>query len=439
LLKAIKLSQEYAHIDSLKYLVYKNKLNDLIQNSPNTVAGEYKKGADYYFLKANQIRKKANTETNLTKKHKLLEKANEFEKIALENQEIALKTVLGKNNDIFLSTGCLMKLDPMLLLDQEIPTKQIESLAFDKIAQQIKLTHDDIKYLNDLPQYTETERTLEQSLFFTNEDLQKLQNKLKSTTTKSAKKKLSKEINKKKEEIINLKLSIAENQEAINDIKYYTLYNHLKEHRKKGKNHDVLQARQLEKNAIKNYKKAKLLRDKAYMLEETDINKAFEYNKQAFELENKGLSLMTQAYTAYMNIDENKLKQEIIAQNKKQSPISKLIAENKKADISEPSNYNKTTLKTDTLIQKTDSTITSSTNNNQQLKSYINHQTTSNKRWQARGPACAASKSWPPIFGRWTPQATKSAPKPAGGPRCCCWSTPSMAIFTPSLPNADMI
>ena len=370
--KAISTEQSYKNIDSLKYSVYKDKLPGLISKSQNkSLANEYLKAAEYYHSKAEELRAKAKQETDLRKKYNLIRKANSLDNTALQNQEIALNTALNRNDDVFLTSGCLMKVDPLLLLDRNIPVSRIESMAYDKIVQKINLTHDDIKYMNDLPDYNAKENELEQALFFANEDLGKLQNELKSATSKSQKKKLNKAILKKKEEVIGLKLSIAENQESINDIKYYTLYNHLKEHRKKGRNPKVLQARQLEKDAIKAYKKAKMLRDKAYMLEETDITKALDYNNQAYQLENKGLSLMTKAYTVYMNIDENEIQQEILAENKANNPINEQIIEEKKADISEPTPFENTKQQNDS--SQTQILIAENTNTTNQPENNISN------------------------------------------------------------------
>ncbi len=354
--KQIEINNSYKTIDSLKYYTYKNKLNELYNKKPVKLANEYKKGAEYYYTKAQELRQIAEKETDIQKKHKLLQKAVNFEKTALENQEIALNTILNKNDDVFLTSGCLMKVDPLLVLDKKVPAKKVEALAFDKIVQQINLTSDDIKYMNDLPKYNEAETKTEQALYFANEDLNKLKEKLKRAKNNKEKKKLNKEINKKQEEIIGIKLSLAENQESINDIKYYTLYNHLKENRKKGHSPEVVQARQLEKEASKAYKKAKMLRDKAFMLEETDINKAIEYNNEAYKLENKGLSLMTQAYTVYMNINPQEITEQILAENKNNNPINNQIAEKKSADISAPSKN--ISANTDTTVTVKNNTIT---------------------------------------------------------------------------------
>ena len=342
--------------DSLKYNVYKKQLSEIstnnnIEKNNKLVANEYIKGADYFYFEANNIRMDVANETDVLIKRKQLEKAYNLEKMALQNQEIAVNTLLNKNEDNFVASGSFVKVDPLEKYDTKVDTKEVESATFEKIIEQITLTDTELKQLNELIKLESDIYDEETAREEIEGDIIFLKTDFKDADDNKQKQKIQKNIDKKEAELIGSEFAILEFKEKYNDAKFYVLYDNLKANRKKSKSNEVMQARQLEKDASKDYKRAKQLREKSYMAEST--KKALAYNVEAAELENKAISNITKAYGLYLNIDESEIEQHL-AQNTPEKTDKLGIINNTTADIS-PITVNETAQITEpNVINETD-------------------------------------------------------------------------------------
>ncbi len=322
--------------DSLKYNVYKTQLAEIstnknVEKQNKLVANEYIKGADYFYSEAKNIRKNAENEPDVIKKRKNLEKAYNLEKMALQNQEIAVNTLLNKNEDEFVSSGSFVKVEPLEKYDTKVDTKDVEAVTFDKVIEQVTLTDNELKNLNELVKLEsdiEDEKTAHDEI---ETDIAFLKTDLEEATDNKQKQKIQKNLDKKQAELLGSELAILDYKEKYNDTKFYVLYDNLKANRKKGKAKEIMQARQLEKDAAKDYKRAKQLREKSYIVESTE--KALAYNKEAADLEDKAISNITKAYSLYLNIDESEIEQQL-ANNSSEETDNLGIVKNTTADIS---------------------------------------------------------------------------------------------------------
>ena len=334
--KLVETYNTSAVADSLKYNVYKKQLaeistNNNVEKQNKLVANEYIKGANYFYSEAQNIRAEAQNETDIVKKRKQLEKAYNLEKMALQNQEIAVNTLLNKNEDNFVSTGSFIKIDPLEKYDSKVDTKDVESATFNKVIEQITLTDTELKQLNELAK-VETNINEEKANYDKIEgDITFLKADLEEAESSKQKQKIQKNLDKKEAELLASEFAIFDFKEKYNDTKFYVLYDNLKANRKKGKSKEIMQARQLEKDASKDYKRAKQLREKSYMVESAE--KALAYNKEATELEDKAISNITKAYSLYLNIDESEIEQQL-AQNTLEETDNLGIIKNTTADIS---------------------------------------------------------------------------------------------------------
>ena len=322
--------------DSLKYNVYKKQLGEIstnnnVEKQNKLVANEYIKGADYFYSEAQNIRAEAQNEPDVVKKRKQLEKAYNLEKMALQNQEIAVNTLLNKNEDEFVSTGSFVKVDPLEKYDSKVDTKEVESVTFDKVVEQITLTDAELKQLNELAKVEKVINDEKANYDKIEGDITFLKADLEEAENSKQKQKIQKNLDKKEAELLASTFAILDFKEKYNDTKFYVLYDNLKANRKKGKSKEIMQARQLEKDASKDYKRAKQLREKSYMVESAE--KALAYNQEAAELEDKSISNITKAYSLYLNIDESEIEQQL-AQNTPDETDNLRIVKNTTADIS---------------------------------------------------------------------------------------------------------
>jgi len=334
---------EMEKADSLKYNMYNNKVKEL--NNTQTVterhkqsANQYVKTAEYFYSNASILRKEADTEQNLDKKLLKLQKAKEFENIAMSNQETAVNIMIDNTDDVFVSSGNLIKIDPLLSANKEVSTENIKKATTNKILENIKLTEDELLDIDDIAEIEIQVDDIDNQIEEKKAEIEEYKKSIILTDDEKTNKKTQKKIDKLEKEIFSLKYSKTEILELANDNKYYTYKNHIRNVRLKDQSEKARQGNQLAKDADKYYKRAKTLRNKSEITEDT--KKSYALLLEANELEIEGIDAMERSYSVYLDIQPEDITKNLTDNNdnKTEDDIHKDIVEVKPADITAHTN-----------------------------------------------------------------------------------------------------
>jgi len=333
---------EMEKADSLKYNMYNNKVKEL--NKTQTItkkhkqsANQYIKTAEYFYSNASILRKEASTEQNLDKKLLKLQKAKEFENIAMSNQETAVNIMIDNTDDVFVSSGNLIKIDPLLSANKEVSTENIKKATTNKILENIKLTEDELLDIDDIAEIEIQANDIDNQIEEKKAEIEEYKKSIILTDDEKTNKRTQKKIDKLEKEIFSLKYSKTEILEIANDNKYYTYKNHIRSIRLKDQSEKARQGNQLAKDADKYYKRAKSLRNKSEITE--DPKKAYALLLEANELEIEGIDAMERSYSVYLDIQPEDITKNLTDNNNKtEDNIHKDIVEVKPADITTHTN-----------------------------------------------------------------------------------------------------
>jgi len=352
---------ELEQADSLKYNMYNNKLKEL--NNTETVtdnnkqsANQYIKEAEYFYSNASILRKEAETEQDLDKKLFKLQKAKEFEEVAMSNQETAVNIMIDNTDDVFVSSGNLIKIDPLLSANKEVSTKNVRKATTDKIIENIDLNEDELLDLDKITDIEIQADDIDNQIEEKNAEIEEYKKSIILTDDEKTNKKTQKKIDKLENEVFALKFSKAEILENKNDNKYYSYKNHIRDVRLKDQSEKARQGNQLAKDADKYYKRAKSLRNKSEVVE--DPKKAYALLLEANELEIEGIDAMERSYSVYLDIQPEDITNNLADNNNNaENNIHTDIVEVKPADITAHTNTEISTDNTnETSIDNTNET-----------------------------------------------------------------------------------
>lgn len=359
-LELVKAYKQFGIADSIKYDIYKNQLSLMIDSlyevENNTIiAKQYIKEADIYFSEALKLRKQESALPSVQQKVDNLKKATEFEKKALDNQEVALNSMIEIDPVVFATNNSLVKVDVLELLNKPVYVAHLKSEREKLVLDKIKLTKDDVEAFDAARlKLNEADEQMKEA----NTDLakaQELRTKAETATSDKEKKEAIREAEKSEKKSLDLQIKASENYELVNNTKFSIYEDYVKPVRLKDNSNKARQGKQLEKDANVHFSKAKKLRDKYY----TDKKPSVALLAEADSLEKVAIDEMELAYGIYLNIPTV----EQLAQNDtsltKNIGVNKDIALKTKADIT-PVNANDTTK---TLIAENKNTNVIENNN----------------------------------------------------------------------------
>ncbi|OFX27600.1 MAG: hypothetical protein A2033_04980 [Bacteroidetes bacterium GWA2_31_9] len=342
-LELVKAYKQFGIADSIKYDIYKNQLSLMIDSlyevENNTIiAKQYIKEADIYFSEALKLRNQESALPSVQQKVDNLKKATEFEKKALDNQEVALNSMIEIDPIVFATNNSLVKVDVLELLNKPVYVAHLKSEREKLVLDKIKLTKDDVEAFDAARlKLNEADEQMKEA----NTDLakaQELRTKAETVTSDKDKKEAIREAEKSEKKSLDLQIKASENYELVNNTKFSIYEDYVKPVRLKDNSNKARQGKQLEKDANVHFSKAKKLRDKYY----TDKKPSVALLAEADSLEKVAIDEMELAYGIYLNIPTV----EQLAQNDtsitKSSSINKDIVIKTKADIT-PVNNNDTT------------------------------------------------------------------------------------------------
>ncbi len=339
--KQAKQNLEKAHIsygisDSIRYNLYKNKLEELTETLPevgnnNKIAKQYINEADFYFSHAAELREQAKNTDNQDQRIKIYEKALKFEEQAMANQEIAIDIVMEIDPVEFASMNNLVKIDRLEAINKPVNIDNVVKVETKQIIEKLNLPEEDLQALDEA---TKIKNTVVR-LLADADSLEKKINELKeinaNTSNQKTKKKNEKEIKKLEEKMFASRFGASELSESVNNTIYWIYRDNFKNNRIRGNSEEARQGRQLEKNANVNFNKAKSLRDKSFLTEKADL--AYKFLTQAEEFEKKAIEEQETAYGIYLNIEP--VEKQMVADDGKNELENNLIVVKSTADITE--------------------------------------------------------------------------------------------------------
>ena len=328
----------YLHVaDSLKYSVYKAKIEELdnidkVTDENKLKAAQYSNQAEYFYSNAQILRLEATKQTDIYSKLDKLDKAKVFENIALFNQENAYNIMLENDDNIFTSTGNIIKIDPLLQTNKIVSTADVQKATREEILSKLKLTEEDAEKLDKVPELEHNLINYDFEIENLKIEIEELKKSIILTDDPKGKAKYQKKIDKAEDEIYGIRFVKAEEVELVNDSRFYVYKSHLSKNKLKDQSDAARKGNQLSKDANKYYSRAKTLRNKSEMVE--DLDRAYAYLLEANELELEGIDAMERAYSVYMGIQPNQLAEELSNKNEiEEDEIEKEIVEYKVADI----------------------------------------------------------------------------------------------------------
>lgn len=364
----------YGKSDSLKYDLYKNQISGLQESLSDVgynkqIAKQFVNEADFYYDQAIALRQQADKEEDINNKLGYLQKAVEFEKKAIESQEIAVDVLMNVDPVEFASSNTLTKVDRLDVLNQPVNTEKIQEIQTKSIIEKTEFPEKDLKALDATKNLEVTKAGLENDIVEIEKIINEQENIISISDDAKEKKKAEKIIDKQNKMLLATRFANADLSAQINDSKYWIYKENAVNYRTKGNSDDARIGRQLEKDANADYNKAKSLRDKSFFV--ADPGDSYKMLVEADSLEKSAISDMEKAYSVYLNIEiidtvfladnnkENEFNNLIVKNNADISPIDSSDIEsgnNLKTDSVIVENLNDTVIKNDTTDINTDIT-----------------------------------------------------------------------------------
>jgi len=297
--------KDYGKADSLKYMVYQNQIKQLQSSTPDLgnnklIAKQYTNEAEFYFNEAAHIRQKSVNITNKNQKAGKLKQATEFEKKALASQEFAVDVLTNVNPVFFVSTNDLTRVDRLDVLNQPVDVNDIIHIKTTRIVSKLNLTETELKRLDEV----EKKRVISNQLMVDADKYEATIDSLQKIVSNSAKeknrKKAREQIPKLEKKMFASQFTSIELDETVNDTRFYLYNEYFKKNRLNDNTTEARQGKQLEKDAISKYSKAKSLREKAFM--KVDAHKAFELDTIAKKLEEEAIEDQEKAFGIYLKL-----------------------------------------------------------------------------------------------------------------------------------------
>lgn len=375
-LELVQAYKQFGKADSIKFNIYKNQLSLMVDSlyevGNNTIiAKQYVKEAEIYFNEAQKLRQAEPTLPSVEQKVINLKKATEFEKKALDNQEVAVNSMIDVDPLVFATNNSLVKVDVLELLNKPVYVTHLKAEREKLVLDKIKLTKDDIEAfdaarlkLNEADEQTKEANT-------NSTQAKEFRKKSETATSDKDKKEAIKEAEKAEKKALDLKLKASENYELVNNTKFSIYEDYVKPVRLKDNSDKARQGRQLEKDANEHFSKAKKVRDKYYTDKKPNVNLLAE----ADSLEKVAIDEMEIAYGIYLNIptiEQLANKDTLIASNnvvdkniaiKSKADITpvtenkNLVAENKTTKVDENKNVQPVNNKTENIVKDTKADI----------------------------------------------------------------------------------
>jgi len=291
--------------DSLKYTVYKNQIIQLQNSAQNigndkSIAKQYASEAEFYFNEANNIRQKAKNTSDKTQKTEELKRATDFEKKALSSQDFAVDVLTDVNPVFFVSTNDLTKVDRLDILNQPVDVDDIVHIKTSRIISKLNLKEDELKRFDEVEKKRVISEQLINDAAQYKKTIDSLQKIVAMPPNEKEKNRAQKQIPKLEKNMFASQFTSAEIDEGVNDARFYLYKDNFQKTRLNDNSNEARQGKQLEKNAITKYSKAKSLREKAFM--NKDAHKAFDMVVQAKQLEIEAIEDQEKAYGIYFNL-----------------------------------------------------------------------------------------------------------------------------------------
>lgn len=297
--------KNYGRADSMKYMVYKNQIQQFQASAPEignnkSIAQQYTQEADFYFSEASKIRQHAETITDKKEKSDELARATEFEKKALTSQELAVDILTDVDPVFFVSTSDLTKVDRLDVLNQPVDVSTIIKIKTERIISKINPTEEELKKLDESEKRRSVSSQLVNDANKYKAAIDSLQNIATNSPNQKDKNKAQKQIPKLEKKMFASQFTSAEIDESINDARFYLYKNYFSKNRLNGNTTEARQGKQLEKDANSKYSKAKSLREKGFMKE--DARKAYDILVEAKKLEEEAIDDQERAYGVYLGL-----------------------------------------------------------------------------------------------------------------------------------------
>jgi hypothetical protein len=343
LLEAYKL---YGKSDSLKYSVYKNQLTNLYNSvrdigQNKKIAKQYMKDADFYYAEAEKTRKNSANITNLDDKLKNLKRAVDLEKKALNSQELAVDILANTDTVEFVSDNTLMKIDRLEAMNEPVDVEDVVKIKTNRIVDKLNLSEETKRKLDEGNKQRETANNLIADAKNEQTKIDSLKKIISSSADSKTVKKADKEKDKLEKDMFAKNFTAAEIYENVNDAKYYTYKDNLSKNRLNDNSLESRQGTQLEKDANDHYRRAKSLRDRAFITQ--DPGKAYQMVSEAKDLEEQAIEEQEKAFGLYLKLRplDDEIKEFAEARKAKNEKANNLIIKSK-ADV--------TPIKTDTTL-----------------------------------------------------------------------------------------
>jgi len=275
------------------------KALDLVSDhTKKAIAKQYLLDADFYFDEAQKIKVDSLTTINILTAQQ--NKKDDLEQEALKSQELAYLALTKDDNSEFLTTGSLIKIDPLESNEKPIDKSLIQKIQSRRIIDKLELSPYEAKQL------TKVEKLKEEKLKLNNEYIEiaklikTLNDSLPQVTDPKQWEKMDKQISELEAKSLGILFNIAATTEPINYEKYMVYKNHIKTYRINGREEKAVTGHTLEKEANKTFRKAQNLRARSFDV--VSVNKAYEMLNNAGNLEEESLDEMEKAYTIYMGL-----------------------------------------------------------------------------------------------------------------------------------------
>ncbi|MCX7954444.1 MAG: hypothetical protein N3A01_04550 [Bacteroidales bacterium] len=325
----------YDKNNKITYELYNRKITELIQNQnidyeKKAIARQFLKESEFYYNEANNLKQQLTTYQ--TPKDKILtsKKILDLQQKALDNQNYAIDALTNTNSEIFIVTNTLVKVDRLEALDKKVYTEDVIKVRTNRILEHLNLSEKELKQLDEANKATKTLNDINNVSESYKKKVLMLKESLKHAKDDKEKEKINKQIKKEENEWFKYEYTKAEVSEKINDA-YYNIYeSNLSKIRPNNKDEETLKAIQFEKDAQKDYYKAKSLRDKAYITNNAYL--AYNYLLEADSLEKEAITKQEKAYTIYLKLKP--LEEEVAEyKEKKKSVIDEQLVITNKANI----------------------------------------------------------------------------------------------------------
>ncbi len=335
-------------------------LNIVPDHTKKAIAKQYLLDADFYFSEAQKIEVDSlATLDNLTaQQNKKIDLENE----ALKSQELAYLALTKKDNSEFLTTGSLIKIDPLESNEKPIDKSLIQKIQSRRIIDKLELTPYEAKQLTKVEKLKEEKQQLNKEYLETTKLIKILDDSLPKVTDPKQWAKMDKQISELEAKSLGSLFNIAATTEPINFEKYTVYKNHIKSYRINGREEKAVTGHTLEKDANKTFRKAQNLRARSFDV--VSVDKAYDMLKSAGTLEEEALDDMEKAYTIYMGL--NPLDEDVkkyIAENTDTNKVGihgNILVESE----GQVEAYTLPEKKEEPIIENTDSTLAALSTNN---------------------------------------------------------------------------